>query len=73
MKFVPLIVTDVPLPPDVGVNDVMPGNCEKDAVYEKSVLEVAVPPGPVTEIDTIVLAGPRLGTITVIEPSEFTV
>jgi hypothetical protein len=32
VKFVPLIVTDVPLSPDVGVNDVMVGNCEEDAV-----------------------------------------
>jgi hypothetical protein len=26
VKFVPLIVTDVPLPPDVGLNDVMLGD-----------------------------------------------
>jgi hypothetical protein len=32
VKFVPLIVTDVPLPPDVGVNDVMLGSSEEDAV-----------------------------------------
>ena len=69
VKLLPVIVTDVPLPPDVGVNDVIAGV----VAYEKLPLEVAVPPGAVTAIATAVLLVPRFGTTAVIDVAEFTV
>jgi len=69
VKFVPLIVTEMPGAPLVGENDEMVG-AGGDVLTVKSVALVAVPDGVVTEI------GPDwapFGTVAVIFVSEFTV
>jgi len=69
VKFVPLMVTEVPGAPLVGENDETVG-AGGDVLTEKAVALVAVPDGVVTEI------GPDwapFGTVAVIFVSEFTV
>ena len=69
VKFVPLIVTEIPGAPLVGENDVMVG-AGGDVLTVKSVALVAVPDGVVTEIAPDCAP---LGTVAVIFVSEFTV
>lgn len=69
VKFVPLIVTEVPGAPLVGENDVMVG-AGGDVPTVKSVALVAVPDGVVTEIAP---DWAPLGTVAVIFVSVFTV
>jgi hypothetical protein len=71
LKLVPLIVTDVPMGPDVGENELMVGEgTELPEVTSKLVELVAVPPGVVTLIFPSV--APE-GTVAVILLEEFTV
>jgi hypothetical protein len=68
VKFVPLIVTDVPTGPEVGENELMVG---LGGVVTSKLLElVAVPPGVVTRILPSVAPD---GTVAVILVEEFTV
>jgi hypothetical protein len=68
VKFVPLIVTDVPTGPEVGENELMVG---LGGVVTSKILElVAVPPGVVTRIFPSVAPD---GTVAVILVEEFTV
>jgi len=69
VKFVPLIVTEVPGAPLVGENDVMVG-AGGDVLTVKTVALAAVPDGVVTEIAPDCVP---LGTVAVIFVSEFTV
>jgi hypothetical protein len=69
VKFVPLILTEVPIGPLVGLNDVIVG--APVAVTVKFVELVAVPLGVVTRIGPVVAP---VGTVTVIlVPAPFTV
>jgi hypothetical protein len=61
VKFVPVIVTDVPTGPLVGLNDVIVG--APGPVTLKFVALVAVPPGVVTAINPVVAP---IGTVAVI-------
>ena len=65
VKFVPVIVTDAPTGPNVGVNDVIVGGGTV-----KLVRLDPVPPGVVTLIGPVVAVA---GTVTVIWVAEFTV
>jgi hypothetical protein len=65
VKFVPVIVTDVPTGPNVGVNDVIVGGGTV-----KLVRLDPVPPGAVTLIGPVVAVA---GTVAVICVAEFTV
>ena len=68
VKFVPLIVTDVPTGPEVGENELMVG---LGGVVTSKLLElIAVPPGVVTRILPSVAPD---GTVAVILVEEFTV
>jgi hypothetical protein len=68
VKFVPVIVTDVPTGPLVGLNDVIVG--APAPVTVKFVALVAVPPGVVTAIGPVVAP---VGTVAVICVLKFTV
>jgi hypothetical protein len=68
LKFDPLMVTDVPMGPEVGENELMVGAA--GAVTSKLVALVPVPPGVVTRIFPSV--APE-GTVAVILVEEFTV
>ena len=59
VRFVPVIVTELPTPPVAGLNDVIVGGARTAKLAEL----VAVPPGVVTESGP--LAAP-LGTVAVI-------
>jgi hypothetical protein len=65
VRFVPVITTDVPTGPNVGVNDVIVG-----AAIVKFVRLDPVPPGVVTLIGPVVAV---VGTVAVICVAEFTV
>jgi hypothetical protein len=67
VKLVPVIVTDVPTGPDVGVNDVIVGQA---ATVKLVRLDPVPPPGVVTLIGPVVAV---VGTVAVIWVAEFTV
>jgi len=66
VKFVPVIVTRVPMGPVVGVKELIVG---RDAVTVKLPVLVAVPPGVVTVIFPVVAP---VGTVTVIDVADTT-